>query len=69
MIPGTTGTDVVAPTIFAIRSRLSICPPGSQIAEYPSSSASAASLRYVSSAETFSAMPTGPRLSLLMWPR
>ena len=36
VVPGITGTDLVAATIFAIRSRLSSCPPGSQIAEYPS---------------------------------
>jgi hypothetical protein len=45
MMPGITGTDVVASAILAIRSSRSICPPGSQIAAYPSCSTSAASLR------------------------
>ena len=33
MMPEATGTAVVARTMAEIRSRLSICPPGSQIAE------------------------------------
>src|ERR1017187_7767096 len=66
MMPDATGTDVVARTIFAMRSRLSICPPGSQIVENPSSSSSDASRRYAPSAETFSATPIGPRPSLLI---
>jgi hypothetical protein len=45
MMADATGIVVVARTIFAIRSRLSICPPGSQIVEYPRCSASAASCR------------------------
>jgi len=37
MMAEATGTDVVARTMAAIRSRVSICPPGSQSVEYPSS--------------------------------
>src|SRR6185437_5219538 len=66
MMPGTTGTAVVALTTSAIRLRLSICPPRSQIAEYPSLSSSAASSRCLPSAEISTVMPIGPRPSSLI---
>jgi hypothetical protein len=68
MMPGMTGTAVVALTTSAIRLRSSICPPRSQSAEYPSSSIAAASSRWLPSAEISTVIPMGPRSSLLIAP-